>query len=160
MSTSKCGLVIETTKENAIKELAKPTLVGEEKGESESRVRKYIFDPEVAPKSLTNEYRKNMILLDIQSRILKEIPAENNLPDILEIDSVKEAFKTMGDAIMIALKSDSTTEINQSMRSVIALSQSVVKLFTSKISEEFKDYVYNYLYEVSMNIREAVLIND
>lgn len=151
MSTSK-GLVVGTSKEESIKDFVETTTT---EVKTSSKVKNHIFDPEVSPKSLTNDFRKNMILLDIQSRILKEIPTSQNLSSILEIDSVKDTFKLIGDTILEALKCNDKTELNALMRVIISLSQSIIKLFANTVSEGFNDYIYEYLYEISKNIIEV-----
>ena len=116
-----------------------------------------LFSNLITPKSLLNEYRRNMILLDIQTEILYEISKKQNSTDILEIESVKNAFATMSETILLALQADSDDKVKDALISINSMANSIITLFSpNKISDRYINNMKSYMYALYNRIVEEI----
>lgn len=113
-----------------------------------------LFTSSVSPKGLVNEFRKNMILLDIQTEIICEIPKQKDLTDILEIDSVKDTFTTMSETIKLALLADEQSKLSEALNSICTMANSIVSLFSDKVSDRYLAYMDSYIQNLGYKIIE------
>lgn len=113
-----------------------------------------IFSSKITPKNLLNEYRRNMILLDIQTEVLCEIPKKKDSLDILEVESVKNTFLTMSEAIMIALQADTNEKLIDALDSITSMAKSIINLFSNKISNRYLENMESYIQALVSKITE------
>lgn len=116
-----------------------------------------LFSNSISSESLLNEYRRNMILLDIQTEVLCEIPIKQNSTDILEVESVKNAFATMSETIMLALQADSSEKVKDILISIDSMANSIITLFSpNKISDRYTNNMKSYMYALYNRIVEEI----
>lgn len=119
-----------------------------------------LFENNISPDSLLNEYRRNMILLDIQTEVICEIPKQKELTDILEVESVKNTFATMSETIMIALKADNEKTLSNALNSILSMAKSIINLFSKKISQRYMSNMESYIKNLGNKIAEENWIVD
>lgn len=116
-----------------------------------------LFANLVSPESLLNEYRRNMILLDIQTEILCEISIKQNSTDILEVESVKNAFATISETIMLALQADNADKVKDVLVSINSMANSIITLFQpNKISDRYTNNMKSYMYALYSRIVKEI----
>lgn len=119
-----------------------------------------LFESTISPDSLLNEYRRNMILLDIQTEVICEIPKQKELTDILEVESVKNTFATMSETIMIALKADNEKILSDALNSISSMAKSIINLFSKKISQRYISNMESYIQTLGSKIAKTNWITD
>ena len=101
-----------------------------------------------------------MILLDIQTEVICEIPKQKELTDILEVESVKNTFATMSETIMIALKADNEKTLSNALNSILSMAKSIINLFSKKISQRYMSNMESYIKNLGNKIAEENWIVD
>ena len=98
-----------------------------------------------------------MILLDIQTEILCEISIKQNSTDILEVESVKNAFATISETIMLALQADNADKVKDVLVSINSMANSIITLFQpNKISDRYTNNMKSYMYALYSRIVKEI----